>query len=1025
MSILRRAAPLLASAVLFAGGAGPAHALDPDKAFHHYVRNTWSIEQGLPQISALAITQDRQGYLWVGTQAGLARFDGVRFTAYNPENTPGLAGIWINDLHVDPGNRLWVSTYRGLTLHEGGRFRIIPVVGAEPGAPFDTRDIEPLASGRIMVAAPDGVYEATDAGLVLRHRLAHPANVLMAREDELWVGSRGRVYRITGDTTVVMPLPEGDADTVVTKLEESQGRLWAGTSAGLFYRQGNTWLRHEGGAPLATSPIESMLEDADGNLWVGMVQDLARLQSGRLKELVASPGAGPSVRAMFEDREGNLWLGSQWEGLTRMWNGWTRRYGPREGLEDSTLWSVARGPDGRIWAGTNSGLSVMQDGRFRQVVAGADLPHPNAYTLLPEAGAVWIGTRRGVAVLRGDRLETPEMLAPMRSAQINGMLRDRAGALWFATTQGLFRQRRDDLLQMGVSDGFSDIRTRVLHETRDGRLLVGTQSGLYEVSGDRAVLVGLEAGLRDDLDITAIHELDDGKLVVGALSEEIFLFDGKRWTTFGRNSGMPVNSAFFITHDRSGFLWVGGIRGIHRVPVDDLLAVAEGRATQVRGEMLLNERGDRRGGQKGYCCNGAGNAKGFIHGGELWLPTRDGVVAMSTTGIVKNPVAPRSLIERIRVGDTWRDADPSADWQLPPESRDLSFEFTVLSFQDPNSIELRYRLVGYDDDWRTLEDPSRRVVNYTNLPPGAYVFEALGANNADVWSTSPAQLGFRIQPRFQETPLFYLLLAALLGSVVYAGYRLQLSSHRRQRQALELLVGQRTEALEVANLRLEEASQTDPLTGLRNRRYLATQIPADIAFYDREAVRRGTPGEVMVFALVDIDHFKAVNDRHGHAAGDRVLQQFAQVLGQLVRTGDYVARWGGEEFLIVFRPMQNRNIPILGERIRDAIARHRFAVGTDEPLSLTCSVGLVECPLFRDARGNLGWEQVVELADRALYYVKNHGRNGWAAFRPRSGSDLPGLMQALADDPARQVALGRVQLLASATLTAPPGAPRP
>lgn len=1025
MSILRRAAPLLASAVLFAGGAGPAHALDPDKAFHHYVRNTWSIEQGLPQISALAITQDRQGYLWVGTQAGLARFDGVRFTAYNPENTPGLAGIWINDLHVDPGNRLWVSTYRGLTLHEGGRFRIIPVVGAEPGAPFDTRDIEPLASGRIMVAAPDGVYEATDAGLVLRHRLAHPANVLMAREDELWVGSRGRVYRITGDTTVVMPLPEGDADTVVTKLEESQGRLWAGTSAGLFYRQGNTWLRHEGGAPLATSPIESMLEDADGNLWVGMVQDLARLQSGRLKELVASPGAGPSVRAMFEDREGNLWLGSQWEGLTRMWNGWTRRYGPREGLEDSTLWSVARGPDGRIWAGTNSGLSVMQDGRFRQVVAGADLPHPNAYTLLPEAGAVWIGTRRGVAVLRGDRLETPEMLAPMRSAQINGMLRDRAGALWFATTQGLFRQRRDDLLQMGVSDGFSDIRTRVLHETRDGRLLVGTQSGLYEVSGGRAVPVGLEAGLRDDLDITAIHELDDGKLVVGALSEEMFLFDGKRWTTFGRNSGMPVNSAFFITHDRSGFLWVGGIRGIHRVPVDDLLAVAEGRATQVRGEMLLNERGDRRGGQKGYCCNGAGNAKGFIHGGELWLPTRDGVVAMSTTGIVKNPVAPRSLIERIRVGDTWRDADPSADWQLPPESRDLSFEFTVLSFQDPNSIELRYRLVGYDDDWRTLEDPSRRVVNYTNLPPGAYVFEALGANNADVWSTSPAQLGFRIQPRFQETPLFYLLLAALLGSVVYAGYRLQLSSHRRQRQALELLVGQRTETLEVANLRLEEASQTDPLTGLRNRRYLATQIPADIAFYDREAVRRGTPGEVMVFALVDIDHFKAVNDRHGHAAGDRVLQQFAQVLGQLVRTGDYVARWGGEEFLIVFRPMQNRNIPILGERIRDAIARHRFAVGTDEPLSLTCSVGLVECPLFRDARGNLGWEQVVELADRALYYVKNHGRNGWAAFRPRSGSDLPGLMQALADDPARQVALGRVQLLASATLTAPPGAPRP
>ena len=1025
MSILRCIAPLIAL-LLLGAGSGPAQALDPDKAFHHFVRNNWSIEQGLPQISALAIAQDRQGYLWVGTQAGLARFDGVQFTSFNPENTPGMAGLWVSDLHVDPQNRLWVATYRGMTLYEDGRFRIIPETGAAPDDNLDIRDIEAMADGRIMLAAPEGVYEARPEGLVLRQRLAYPANVLMARDGELWVGSRGRVYRITGDTAVVMPLPEGDADTVVTQLQHSQGRLWAGTSAGLFYRQGNAWLRHEGGPPLSSAPIESMLEDADGNLWVGMVQDLARLQAGRLRELVTSPGAGPSVRAMFEDREGNLWLGSQWDGLTRLWNGWTRRYGPREGLEDATLWSVARGPDGRIWAGTNSGLSVMEDGRFRTVVAGSDLPHPNAYTLLPEDNAVWIGTRRGVALLHGDRLETPERLAPMRSAQINGMLRDRAGALWFATTQGLFRLRRDDLTQLGVAEGFSDPRTRVLLETRDGRLLVGTQSGLYEVTGDRVVPVGLDSGLRPGLDITAMHELDDGKLVVGALSEEIFLFDGKRWTTFGNDSGLPVNSAFFITHDRSGFLWVAGIRGIHRVPVDDLLAVAEGRATQVRGEMLLNERGDRRGGQKGYCCNGAGNAKGFLFDDELWLPSRDGVVAMSTTAIIKNPVAPRTLIERIRIGEQWRDADPSGDWQLSPDSRDLSFQFTVLSFQDPNSVELRYRLVGYDQDWRILDDPSRRVVNYTNLPPGAYVFEALGANNADVWSTAPAQLGFRIQPRFHETPLFYLLMAALLGSVVYAGYRLQLAAHRRQRQALELLVGQRTEALEVANLRLEEASQTDPLTGLRNRRYLATQIPADIAFYDREAVRRGTPGEVMVFALVDIDHFKAVNDRHGHGAGDRVLQQFAQVLGQLVRTGDYVARWGGEEFLIVFRPMQNRNIPILGERIRDAVARHRFAVGSDEPLPLTCSVGLVECPLFRDARGSMGWEQVVELADRALYFVKNHGRNGWAAFRPRAGTDLPGLAQALAQDPARQVALGKVQLLASATLKGlPPEMPRP
>ena len=244
------------------------------------------------------------------------------------------------------------------------------------------------------------------------------------------------------------------------------------------------------------------------------------------------------------------------------------------------------------------------------------------------------------------------------------------------------------------------------------------------------------------------------------------------------------------------------------------------------------------------------------------------------------------------------------------------------------------------------------------------------------------------------------------------------------REALELLVSQRTEALEVANHRLEEASQTDPLTGLRNRRYLANQIPADIAYYDRETVRRGSADEVMVFALIDIDHFKDVNDTHGHQAGDRVLQQVAQVLGQMVRTGDYIARWGGEEFLIVFRPMPNRHLPMLGDRICASVSEHRFDIGNAEPLRITCSVGFIECPLFRDARGGLGWEQMIEMADRALYYVKANGRNGWAAFRAREDTDLSQLQEALRGDPDALLEAGRLDLLVSDRLKPPPGRPR-
>jgi len=328
-------------------------------------------------------------------------------------------------------------------------------------------------------------------------------------------------------------------------------------------------------------------------------------------------------------------------------------------------------------------------------------------------------------------------------------------------------------------------------------------------------------------------------------------------------------------------------------------------------------------------------------------------------------------------------------------------------------VQLRYRLLGYDRGWHRLEDARRRSVNYTNLPPGDYTFEVIGANNAGVWSPHPAMLRFRIQPLFPETWLFRIMLAALLAALVYAGYRFQLQRHARQRASLEAQVQARTRELNAANARLEKASQTDPLTGLRNRRYLANQIPADLAYYDRERQRSGEYDQVLVFALVDLDFFKRVNDQHGHRAGDQVLLQVAHVLGSLARSSDYLARWGGEEFLLVFRPMTGRHLETIGHRIRMAISGHDFDIGVGAPLHLTCSIGLSEYPLFRDAQQGLGWEQMVELADAALYWVKQHGRDGWAAFRPTRQTDLPTLMRDLQQGAGDLLHADRLQLLTS------------
>jgi diguanylate cyclase (GGDEF)-like protein len=1004
---------LLCSVLLLAGLVPAARALDPDKSFSHYDKDAWSIEQGLPQISALAIAQDGEGYVWVGTQAGLARFDGIRFVAFNPENTPGFPGILTQALYADRDGTLWIGTYKGVARYSARRFETIPVAG-DAAVGLDVRDLLRGEDGRLLVATTVGVYELRDGAL---HRVAGipeaPAFALESDAQGWWIGSEAGAWRIDAAGARLVALPDTERPATVNRLLHAQGHLWAGTSRGLFHLVDGHWERLAEAAAVS-GPIEAMLEDRDGNLWVSAHQSLLRLQDGRLAERIPDdlPGGHRAVRSIFEDREGNLWLGSQWEGVARLWNGWTRRYSVEHGLADPIVWSVARDPDGRLWVGGNDGLSEFDGERFERVVQAEQLPHPNAYTLLAEPGLLWIGTRRGLVQYTQGRVLTPPEFAPIANLQVNGLLRDRSGVLWIATMGGLFRHAAG-VLQRQEAAELSDPRIRLLLERRDGSLLVGTQNGLLELRDGQLKRLDQAAGLPPALDVTALYELPDGTLLVGTLSEQVFHFDGKSWFDFGPEHGLPVNSPFFITLDSQGWVWVAGIRGVYRVPLQDLVAVRAGTLAQARGQMLLSERGDTRGSQKGYCCNGAGNAKGFIEADRLWLPTRGGVVTLTSAEVVTNAVVPPVVVERMRYEGDWHALLPTDRPQLPLGARDVAFEFSSLSYQQPRSIAMRYRLRGYDRDWHALADITRRDATYTNLAPGSYVFEVEGSNNALLWNPASAEVAFQIPPRFIETGSFYAIIALLLISSGIGVQRLQTRQLRQKQQALEKLVDERTQDLAAANRRLQEMSHTDALTGLRNRRFLASQLPADLAFYLREVRKPGNEGMAMMLAVVDIDHFKLINDRHGHRAGDRVLQQFARLLEQQVRSGDYVVRWGGEEFLLVFRPMPVKEAAKIAERVRQAIATFPFDVEAEAPLPVTASIGFVEYPLFREAHQLPDWERMVELADLALYVVKSSGRNGWATFRATQAMPLETLLDEVRLGVDAALASGRVVLVRS------------
>ena len=995
--------------------AGPAYALDPGKSFHHYVHDTWSVPEGMPQISAVAIAQTPDGYIWVGTQAGLARFDGVGFTAFSPANEPALPHPIVTALALGGDGALWIGTRSGMAVLRESGFHPVPWAGAD-GAPRIS-GLHLAGDGRVWAATSSGAAYVQDGALRPVADGGGVTALAVTGDGTLWIAGLDGVRRRDGNAWTATTWPGGQAPLVGDLLEVGD-EIWAATSRGFYIHDPSGWRPVAGTTGPDALPLRFVYRDDEGNVWGGGDLGLVRVRPDRTVETVrATRGNGLfNLFSAFQDREGNLWLGSLSNGLSRVWNGWTRRYSVEEGLPDATVWALApeAGGDG-IWVGTNNGLAFLDDdGRFT-VPATTAAAAGAVHALLVEPGRVWFGLRSGLALYepgRGAPATVPEWSRAIRSA-VFGVSRDDQGHLWIGTRDALLRwdgtrlERFDATRELGGP--LVEFRLVALE---DGRRLVVTQGGLFEFDGNafRPAPEGLD--LPDDIRLNSLAELDDGRLLVASVDALLLLRHQDRWHRVGEAAGLLPGVPFQII-ERDGLLWVSSMQGVYRLKLEDLTAFAEGRIASINPEILLNERGMPNGGQQGVCCNGAGHTDGFIAGETLWLPTRDGVLALDTSAVHYNRQPPRVHLGRVRVGEHWRALPPDATTVLAADERDLTLAFDLLSYQDPRSNHARYRLAGYDQDWQTAT-PMTRQVRYTNLPPGEYVFEVLGSNNADVWTPLPARLRFTIRPHFHETAGFRLLLAALVLLLMYAGYRYQRYRYRVSRQRLETLVSERTAALAESNRQLEQASLTDPLTGLRNRRYLARQVPADLDYYDRLLANPAT-NDVVVFAMLDLDHFKQVNDLHGHAAGDRVLEQVALRLQALVRSGDYLVRWGGEEFLLLFRPMPAAQVPMLGERLHRAVSTMPFDIGNEGRIDLTASIGLSEYPMFRDSGRPLGWEAMVELADQALYYVKRNGRGGWAMFRPTATTRTDTLLADLQRDPAALLREGALKLVGSVT----------
>ncbi len=824
----------LAAAALAACLPGlPLSALDPSRPISQYGRDVWRIEQGLPQDLIDAFAQTSDGYLWVGTPGGLARFDGVRFTVYSPTTDPAFRSAAIDSLLADPDGSLWVTTDGGGLLHgRDGRF-------SSPGAKLPTDRLRALhrdPDGTLWIGTNQEGLVRLHAGVVSAAGLAGETvtDLLRDRNGVLWIGTERGLFRSDKGRMVGFSGRAGLPDGRITELlEDRNGRLWIGTARGLAFVEKDRILP---AAPpgLAGGEILALLEDRNGSLWIGTRRGLGRLRNGRF-ELSDLDGelAGDSIRALFEDREGSLWVGAGTGGLHRLKDVAFATLTRRDGLASPIVWALHEDRNRDLWIGTESGLDLLRDGRIASFPGQDALRQEVVRTVSGDRGDLWVGTYRGLFHLHGGGADVLGTQDGLPDSRILTLLDDGQGALWIGTYRGLAVLRNGRISKVYTQgpggQGLTNDRIFALHKDRQGAVWVGTKEGLDRIVGDRIETILPAPGTRTPSTpptpatpppppilpraVFSFSEDEDGTLWIAANTGLHRYRDGKI-TVFSTRDGLPEKDVMIVLDDGLGNLWLCD-QGIVRVKKSDLEAYSAGALPRI--PFLALGPGD---GMPANGCNGVGRTSSLRSAdGRIWFATGRGVATARPDNLPFNALPPPVLVESVQAGERTLTAEETAgDILLPPGTRRFQVSYTALSFIDPAEVRFRHRLRGFDREW--VDAGARRSADYTSLSPGEYVFEVAARNNDGVWGQA-ASLPLRIAPRFHESASFAVLggLAGLAGGLVLL--RLRSRAARRRERELERLVEERTGALAEETARAERARKEAEAASRSKSEFLA------------------------------------------------------------------------------------------------------------------------------------------------------------------------------------------------------------
>lgn len=755
--------------VLGAATAPPLFALDSHKALTQYGHDVWG------ESAIQAIVQTRDGYIWLGTQQGLMRFDGLRFTVWDRQSVPLMRSNSVLALCEDREGGLWLGMESGGALRfKDGRFTALTVKDGLP-AERVTCVFEDDHAGLWLGTVDAGVALVRE-GKITRYGTAEGVpgpliyDVAEDREGHIWVASNRGVVRQSAGRFEPVDLPSEGRNWYFTLAVGAGGDVWLGSFKGLYRWNDGRVTRYTVKDGLCDEMVQSLyFEGSTGCLWIGTSSGLNRLKDGRIESYTSGDGlSNDQVVAVKGDREGSLWIGTM-SGLNRLTDAKFLTLGARRGLPSEFISCVTEAADGALWVGmVNGGAARIAGGKTDQIGAAQGFPGKSVSAIVAEPdGTVWLAPDAGAPVRWKDgRLTQPFAgVKDLADSQNSSMFDDDQGTLWVGATKGLLRIRGSEITVLTKKDGLSDLPVIAILADGAGGLWLGTDGGgLNHYSGGRFTVYTVRDGLVDNI-VNALYRDDTGTLWVGTSGGLSRFKDGK-FVSFTTKDGLFDDTIYSILEDATGRLWIGCERGVFRVDKGLLNARAAGRA-----DAILCVSYDKSDGMGASETNGGTQPCAWrARNGMLYFATPKGVAAIDPSSIPLNPRPPPVVIEAMVVDG--KSLAPDAAVSLPPGRHRVEFRYSALSLLAPEKARFRFILKGFDKDW--WDTGTKREASYTNLGPGKYQFSVIACNSDGVWNSEGASRAFEIKPFFYQTTIFFLLCAVAVGVVSVGLHRFQL-----------------------------------------------------------------------------------------------------------------------------------------------------------------------------------------------------------------------------------------------------------